>query len=158
MSPRRALNRHGESNEAGWQYTVLGLARLYGWRTYHAPDNRPSGRTGRPQTLAAPEGRGFPDLVLLRGPRLVVAELKAARGRLGPGQADWLAAFREVGEGIGELLREVPVKRLEELLGGLGGLPTVEAYLWRPGDWEDVQRVLGHGQARRSDLDPVAGA
>lgn len=57
---------------------------------------------------------GFPDLVIVRE-RVVVAELKTERGRVTPEQEAWLAAFRAAG---------------------------VEAYVWRPSDWEDAVRVL----------------
>lgn len=131
MSPaRRVRNADGDLTEAGFQAHVIGLARAYGWRVYHAPDNRPAGRTGRPQRLAAPEAVGFPDLVLVRAPRLLFVELKAERGRLGPGQAEWL-----------------------DELGHAGA----EVAVWKPSDWERVQAALGAGQPRRTDLDPLGG-
>lgn len=131
---RRALNTAGEQSEAGFQAAVIGLARIYGWRIYHAPDNRPAGRTGRPQRTGTPEGAGFPDLVLTRQDRLIFAELKTRTGRLGPGQQDWLTALGYIGD---------------------EHAPAVEVYLWRPDDWPDIQRVLGHGQAYRPELDPL---
>ena len=56
---------------------------------------------------------GFPDLVMARRPRVIFAELKSARGRLRPEQRRW-----------------------ETELGGQ------EYYLWRPADWDDIQRIL----------------
>jgi hypothetical protein len=56
---------------------------------------------------------GAPDLLLARGGVVLLAELKADRGRLGPGQREWLAEA-----------------------GGHGRL-------WRPRDWEDVLAELG---------------
>jgi hypothetical protein len=47
---------------------------------------------------------------------LIVAELKAERGRLSPHQRRWLEAFRAV--------------------------RTVEAYVWRPRNWDEAIRVL----------------
>lgn len=116
-------------SEAAFQARVVGLARIYRWRVYHAPDNRPAGRTGRPQRLAAPEARGFPDLILLKDRRLIAAELKADGGRLQPGQDEWLSAF--------------------------AAIPGATAYLWHPRDWPDIQHVLGAGEERRPDLDPL---
>jgi hypothetical protein len=141
---RRALNAAGELNEAGFQAQVIGLARVYGWRIYHAPDNRPAGRSGKPQRLAAPEGRGFPDLVLVKGPRLIFAELKTRTGRLQPGQEEWLEALREVDKAI--------IQSCE--YQGPDQPPSVEAYLWRPADWGLIQATLGVGERRRTDLDP----
>lgn len=59
--------------------------------------------------------RGWPDLTLARPPRLVFAELKAERTRVRPEQAATLELLRACGQ---------------------------EAYLWRPSDWPQVQRVL----------------
>jgi hypothetical protein len=39
---------------------------------------------------------GFPDVIALRGPDLLVAELKGPHGRYELGQREWLAAFDEV--------------------------------------------------------------
>lgn len=89
---------------------VLAIARTYGWRSYHTHDSRRS-------------AGGFPDLVLIRGPRLLVAELKSQSGRYAPGQEEWLMAFATAG---------------------------VEAYLWRPLDWLDgsIEGVLRHATPR----------
>jgi len=51
---------------------------------------------------------GWPDIVLVRPPSVIFAELKTATGRLTPAQRTWLDA--------------------------LDGCPGVEAYLWRPSD------------------------
>lgn len=147
----RARNGAGALLEDGFQAQVIGLARLYQWRLiYHAPDNRPAGRTGRPQRLAAPEGRGFPDLVLLRPPELIVAELKSDTGRIGPGQEDWIAGFAALGRNIAELVQfavgagvefgDNPLEPVDE--------PAVDAYIWRPRDWDEVQQRLSRGRTR----------
>jgi hypothetical protein len=50
--PPRAQRRRRLS-EAAWQSQVVGLARLYDWRVYHPPDNRPDrDRAGRAGTAA----------------------------------------------------------------------------------------------------------
>lgn len=59
------------------QDAVVECATLLGWRTYHVYDSRRS----QP---------GFPDLVCVRGPRLLFVELKTAKGRLSPAQLQWL--------------------------------------------------------------------
>lgn len=59
---------------------------------------------------------GWPDLALCRRGRLVLAELKTATGRVSPEQRAWLA--------------------------DLAACPGVEVHLWRPADWQTVQRVL----------------
>lgn len=89
--------------EAAWQGTVVDYARLQGWLDYHTFDSRRS----------VP---GFPDLVLVRAPRLIVAELKAEAGRVTDQQERWLEQFRLI--------------------------PGVETYVWRPADWSEVERIL----------------
>jgi hypothetical protein len=97
--------------EADWQQTVIELARLFKWRVAHFR----KARTNKGwRTPVQADGKGFPDLVLVRD-RIVYAELKGEKGRLSADQEAWRDAIL-----------------------GAGG----EWYLWRPGDWEEVQRVL----------------
>lgn len=134
----RVRDAAGELTEAAFQKRVVGLARVYGWRIYHAPDNRPAGKSGRAQRMADRSSVGFPDLLLLRPGRLVVAELKTRTGKLGPGQREWLAEFTRLGFML----------ECEE---------RIEAYLWRPADWDAIHETLRDGQERRDDLDPMPG-
>jgi hypothetical protein len=60
--------------------------------------------------------RGWPDLALVRPPRLVLAELKTDKGMTTPAQDEWLA-----------------------LLGACHG---IEVYQWRPADFNDVVELL----------------
>jgi hypothetical protein len=77
--------------------------RAAGWRFYHAWNSPHS----------AP---GFPDVIALRGDRVLVAEIKTAKGRVSADQRQWLEGFQ------------------------CAGIP---AYLWRlPADWAEVGRVL----------------
>lgn len=89
--------------EKEFMQQILDLARLSGWLCYHTHDSRRS----------AP---GFPDLVLVRPPVVVFAELKTEVGKVQPEQREWLKA--------------------------LGGCEAVEARLWRPSDWPEVEEVL----------------
>ena len=62
--PSRAIDRlSGVVTEAAWQQTVIEAADLLGWFVYHNPDSRRS-------------TAGFPDLVLIRAPRVMFLELK----------------------------------------------------------------------------------
>lgn len=147
---RRALNAAGEVNEAAFQVSVVGLLRVYGWpHIYHAPagGHAPARTGGRRVALEQlPEGRGFPDLLAVRGPRILVAELKSDAGRIGPGQAEWLGALREVGLAIDRLGGSDDVADYEV---------SVEAYLWRPRDWDTLHDIIRGNLPRRRDLDPV---
>jgi len=66
--------------EKDFQQTVLDLAKLTGWKSYHTHDSRRS-------------EAGFPDLVLARDGRLVAAELKTASGLVTESQRGWLEAL-----------------------------------------------------------------
>lgn len=95
-------------SEAQFQARVITLAKGCSWAVYHTRFSKGS-------------AAGFPDLVLCRPPRLVVAELKVwPRITPRPAQAEWLAR--------------------------LGAVPCVESYLWAwvwPGDvLEEIARIL----------------
>lgn len=62
---------------------------------------------------------GWPDLVLCRPPRILFVELKTDTGEVKPEQAAWLAA-----------------------LTGCG----LDARLWRPKDWSEIEDVLCNGE------------
>lgn len=59
---------------------------------------------------------GYPDLHMVRGERSVFAELKREREKPTPAQESWLEALRTAGH---------------------------EAYVWRPSDEPEIERVLG---------------
>jgi hypothetical protein len=82
-----------------FEAAVVELAQLHGWRVHH----QRAARRANGGWASAVEGHaGFPDLVLARGPRhgrpgrLVVAELKAGRGRLEPEQRQWRDTLAQV--------------------------------------------------------------
>ena len=99
--------------EAQLQAAVIDLAHLCGWLVAHF---RPARTQQGWRTPVSADGAGFPDLVMVRGDRLVVAELKAKRGRVSPDQQAWLDAFSQV--------------------------PSVEVHLWRPSDWDTIEATL----------------
>ncbi|QGJ88093.1 nuclease [Arthrobacter phage Edmundo] len=78
--------------EAAWQKKVQDLLTLYGWKWYHAPNNRP-GKGGHVQNIKA----GYPDITAARGKRSLYAELKTETGRTTPEQDEWLEAMAEAG-------------------------------------------------------------
>mgnify|MGYP001594853267 CR=1 FL=1 len=86
--------------EREFQKQVLELAHAYGWLVFHARPGMTSrvGRDGKPVWVTPMQGDpGFPDLVLARpdpkAPRLILAELKTARGRLTAAQQVWQEAL-----------------------------------------------------------------
>ena len=104
--------------EAELQDAVVELARFKGWRVAHV---RPARTEKGWRTAWSYDGLGFPDLTMVKGFRLIFAELKGERGQLAPEQRAWLEALLPPGH--------------------YGG---VEVYTWRPRDWLDgtVERVL----------------
>ena len=78
-------------------------------------------RKGKPVWLTPvqADGKGFPDLVLVRGKRLIFAEVKAERGRGSPEQDAWFTALRSAGRGEGQYV-----------------------YIWRPSNWDEIVEVL----------------
>lgn len=58
---------------------VLAMAEVCGWRSFHV---RPARTQSGWRTAVQGDGRGFPDLVLLRPGRQVVAELKSKTGKV----------------------------------------------------------------------------
>jgi hypothetical protein len=138
MSARRSSTRQG--SEAQFQQQVEQLAKHYGWRAYHAPDNRP-GRNGKVQRVTA----GFLDLVLVRPPELIFAELKTDKGRLRPEQADWIKELQAISTAVADAVHRAEI-------GGHGpiaaGEPAVDVYIWRPADFDDMHARLARGRRR----------
>ena len=67
--------------EKAFHAEVENLAKWLGWRVYHTHDSRQS----------AP---GFPDLVLVKPPRCLFAELKTGNGVTTEAQREWLEKLR----------------------------------------------------------------
>ncbi len=108
MATRRAASVVlPEKTEEQFQAAVIELAHVCRFAVYHTRDSRRS-------------TSGFPDLVLLKAGRLIVAEIKRQRGVTTPEQDRWIETFRQVG-------------------------PNVEAYVWRPSDLPFIQLVLTRG-------------
>jgi hypothetical protein len=76
-------------SERDFQSAVIDLALYRGWRVFHALP----ARTSRGWATATQGHVGFPDLVLARGGRLILAELKRHGGRVSPQQRAWLDAL-----------------------------------------------------------------
>jgi hypothetical protein len=77
---------------------VVDVARILGYKAAHF---RPAGvRGGKFVTPVAYDGKGFPDLVLVRDDpgRVIYLELKVGKNTLTPEQADWLELLRGAGQ------------------------------------------------------------
>ena len=81
--------------EQDFQSAVLDLAHVYGWKRAHFRAARTE--HGGWRTPVEGDGAGFPDLLLLRDDRLIVAELKSETGKATAVQTMWLTAFAQAG-------------------------------------------------------------
>ena len=101
--------------ETEHQNQIIDLAHLYGWKVAHF---RPAwSRDGkRCMTAVQADGTGWPDLTLVKGSRLIFAEVKSDKGKVSSAQAGWLTDLKMTGH--------------------------AEVYLWRPEDWSEIQEVL----------------
>lgn len=100
--------------EAQWQNNVIDYAHLMGWHVAHFRPMFDSKRK-RWMTPVQADGAGFPDLVLVRGDRVVFVELKAPGKYPKPEQKIWLDKLRAT---------------------------SAEVYVWRPQHIEEMTRVL----------------
>lgn len=91
-----------DASEKNFQADVEKFARKHGWKVYHTRMSKGS-------------AFGFPDLVMIRGRSLIVAELKVGKNVPTDDQTEWLDAFQAAG---------------------------VQVYLWRPTDWPSIVEVL----------------
>ena len=67
-------------NEAALQQLLIDAAELNGWLVFHDNDSRRN-------------AAGFPDLVLVKPPRVLFLELKSEVGRVRPEQHVWMDAL-----------------------------------------------------------------
>jgi hypothetical protein len=97
--------------EKDWQQTVIEAAQTLGFKVAHF---RPAKTTKGWRTPVQADGAGFPDIVMVRGERIIFAELKSDTGKISADQEAWLEALGQ----------------------------AVEAYVWRPRDWDAVVAAL----------------
>ena len=107
-------------NERPFTNEVIRFARDHKWEVFHIHD-----QDSRENYRKVADGGGFPDLVMHRFDEqgkasMIVAELKtdAPSSELRPNQIKWRRAFEQ-------------------------SIPAT--FVWRPSDWEEIQRVLTEG-------------
>ena len=99
--------------EKDFQRQIIDLAHLYGWRIAHfRPALRQSGGYSTP---VGADGAGWPDLTLVKGEKLIFAEIKSDAGKTSPNQDIWLLALKLTG---------------------------AEVYVWKPENWDLIQDIL----------------
>jgi len=119
-----------------WEDQVVVLAQLYGWKVASFDSVRIQRRDGSCYwaTPVKADGRGWPDLVLVRGETILFRELKTGKARTTGDQREWLEALKWAGCNVG---------------------------VWRPADLEaiviELSRVSPHDQNRRRQDSAVSG-
>lgn len=101
--------------------SIVRAAREFHWRVYFTWSSMHS-------------PAGFPDLCMVRGPRLIFAELKTDKGKVTPEQEAWLVDLGRVRAFMSLCSFTEGELRPHE--------PRLEVYVWRPADLEDAYRVL----------------
>jgi hypothetical protein len=105
-------------SEAELLEQVRAAARALGWLSYH------TWRSDRSEA-------GFPDLCLVRAPRLIFAETKRENGRVSDAQRGWLDQ--------------------------LAACTSVEAVVWRPSDSARIVETLRQLDATRPESSTTKG-
>jgi hypothetical protein len=100
--PMTFLAAFPSQTEAAFMAQVIKFAKSRGWACYHVHDSRHS-------------EPGFPDLVVVKRPRVIFAELKSDRGKVTQAQRAWIDELRACGQ---------------------------EVYIWRPHHWQQIQKLL----------------
>ena len=100
-----------QQTESEFQRTVIDLAHTFNWMVAHF---RPAMTAHGWRTAVSADGKGFPDLVLVRE-KVIFAELKLDKATLSPEQAGW-----------GQSLI----------------VARANYYVWRPGNWDEIVEVL----------------
>ena len=108
-------------SERDFQSQVIDLARSCNWRLAHFRAGKTAG--GRWATQMSGDV-GYPDLTLVRGDRLIFAELKSATGTITPEQMDWLDALSMVAHVSAELWRPDGLDAIATLLSPRNGTPA----------------------------------
>lgn len=107
--------------EAELQQNIIELAHVLGYRVAHfRPALMKQGGSLVYRTPVAADGKGFPDLNLVRPGRVIYIEVKSDKGKQSPEQVEWERTIRASG---------------------------AEYYLVRPGDWDKMVGVLSANYA-----------
>lgn len=119
-----SLENNPAGNEKEFTKEVIEFAQARGWKVAHFRTVRVARMNGEIyyETPVQGDGKGFPDLLMVRGTEKLVAELKVKGNTTSEEQDAWLDAFR------------------------LAGIP---AFVWFPKDWDMIELVLSLADDKR---------
>ena len=86
--------------------------------------------------------KGLPDYICVRPPRLIFAELKDQYTKTTPEQEGWLEDLRECVRFIPFEPIQIGEHGLERPTGEILLVPSLEVYLWRPKDIDEISGIL----------------
>ena len=105
--------------ERDFQRWVIEVARALGWQVYHVPAPMQWDSSGRGRGfVGARDAAGLPDLILVGKTKVIFAEVKGTKGKPSDKQVSFVDSVNA--------LRS----------------RTVTAYLWWPGDEDEIEEVL----------------
>ena len=111
-------------SEKDFLATIIEYAKAKGWRCAHFRPGMTSrvDKDGNPVwvTPVQADGKGFPDLVLIRDGSLLFVECKSEKGKPSVEQREWLQALSKVAYSS----------------------PRVGVHLWQPDDWPTIEKIL----------------
>ena len=112
-APKRSKGRP----EDDFQQQIIDYAHLNHWKVAHFRTARIQRKDGSVYyaTPVQADGEGFPDLILLKGNQIVIAEIKSENGKLSDKQKEWLAAWE---------------------------MTEADVFVWRPQDWDEIEKRL----------------
>lgn len=95
--PLRQRDTLGITEDA-FQEQVIAYAHMHGWKVAHFRRVRVQRAGGETywETPVAADGKGFPDLLLVKPGKQVALELKVGKNKPTPEQLEWLALFEPV--------------------------------------------------------------
>ena len=80
-------------SEYDFQVAVTKYAESEGWSVQYFRKSAAMGKDGRWRGLGNP---GWPDVIAVRGPRMLAVECKSERGTASPEQKEWLRLLSEI--------------------------------------------------------------
>ena len=133
-------------SETAFLSQVADILNLYRWRWCHIRPAWSEKGWRTPIQGNDPDGfkgKGLPDIIAVRPPRLIFAELKDAYAKPTPEQEAWLEDLKEC---VKQISLEPIERKGKPIADGWAGIehlmPSLEVYLWRPDMIDEIAKIL----------------
>ena len=134
-------------SETAFASQVYDLLNLFQWRWCHIRPAWSNKGYRTPIQGSDPDGfkgKGLPDIIAVRPPRLLFIELKDQYAKPSPEQEAWLEDLKECQKTSVD--KPLPVEKgvnIKNFLKGCKFIQTPEVYLWKPSQLEtEIMEVL----------------